>query len=428
MRSHSRLPRIAVAAFALTVAACDRNATGGAQASPALPPLPPLALREVLAPMRALAANAPAAPDARRAVLLAELVDLAWRPDAADARTQARSQRSLLEEDGVDFALEAGLAHESPAVRSQCAFQLGERGRVAAIPILLVRVRQDERDPEVLAWMIDALCKLGCLGALDRLPPLFAAEPGATRAGALAIEIQKRVGRDPGEAPDWATLGGGITALHDEWRAQGRLPGATDAGAPAIDTVEPLLRARLAQCAVDLADANLRPVDNARFVFSRIGRTGLAWVAELLHADNEYVRRYGVEIATALGRSAAPIANDLAALLADPFTATLATRAFGDSGHPAALPHLLARLRHADPDMRVAAAIGLAACGDAVAFAALRARLDDQAESTDVKVHAAWALAVLSPGDRYLAERVRAKDYHEPTLLELLDELARRRR
>ncbi|MCC6785329.1 MAG: hypothetical protein IT457_20935 [Planctomycetes bacterium] len=78
--------------------------------------------------------------------------------------------------------------------------------------------------------------------------------------------------------------------------------------------------------------------------------------------------------------------------------------------------------------MRVAAAIGLAACGDAVAFAALRARLDDQAESTDVKVHAAWALAVLSPGDRYLAERVRAKDYHEPTLLELLDELARRRR
>lgn len=417
----------AVVALAL-VAACDR----AAQDAP-LPSLPPFAPRDVLTPMRALAAQVSPAPDERTARSLAELVDLAWRPEAADARTQQRTLRALLEHAAADFALEAGLAHEHAAVRSQCAFQLGERGRVAAIPILLVRVRQDEKDGEVMAWLIDALSKLGCLGALDRLVPLFDVEASAARAGALAIDVLKRAGRDPGEGAGWAQLAMAITALHDEWRRSGVAPGASaaagaPAGVPSLDELDPLLRARLAQCVVDLADQNLRPVDNARWVFSRIGRRGLPFVAEILHADHEYVRRYGVEIAGELRRSAGPIGDAVAALLADPFTGALATRALGGVAHPAALPHLLARLRHQDPDVRVGAASGLGLLGDPAAFDALRARLDDPQETVDVKVHAAWSLAVLSPGDRYLTERLRAKDYHEPTLLELADELARARR
>lgn len=422
----------AVVAFALVVA-CDRAAQDAPLSALPPPALPPFAPRDVLAPMRALAAQAPPAPDERTARALAELVDLAWRPDAADARTQQRTLRALFEDPAADFALEAGLAHEHPAVRSQCAFQLGERGRVAAIPILLVRVRQDEKDAEVMAWLIDASSKLGCLGALDRLVPLFDVETSAARAGAIAIDVLKRAGRDPGEGASWAQLAAAITALHDEWRRTGVTPnasGATDAptGVPSLDELEPLLRARLAQCVVDLADQNLRPVDNARWVFSRIGRRGLPFVAEVLHADHDYVRRYGVEIAGELRRSALPIGDAVAALLADPFTGALATRALGGVAHPASLPHLLARLRHQDPDVRVGAASGLGLLGDPAAFDALRARLDDPQETVDVKVHAAWSLAVLSPGDRYLTDRLRAKDYHEPTLLELADELARARR
>ena len=109
-------------------------------------------------------------------------------------------------------------------------------------------------------------------------------------------------------------------------------------------------------------------------------------------------------------------------------TASLAARALGSIGYRPATPYLIERLLDASPEMRVAAADGLGLMGDDAGFDPLRARLGDTAETDDVKVHAAWALALLSPGDRYLLQRLRDKSYHEPTLLELLDSVRAIRR
>lgn len=378
--------------------------------------------------MKELASIGPKAPDAARLKQLTELIEVAWKPDSADARTRAMAQRSLLDEPDVDWAFEAGLSNPDPAVRSQCAYQLGERHRAAAIPLLLVRIRQDEKDGNVECWMIDALSRLGCLGAVDRLPALLAYEPTMQTAGTLTIGILERLGRHPGGGTSYAQLADAASALWQDWRRDGVVPSAVAEPAPTVDSIEPLYRQRLASWAAALAESDLRPVDNGRWVFERIGRTALPFLPGLLHAQEDYVRRYGAEIADALGRTATVVGPDLQALLGDTRTASLAARALGSIGYRPATPYLIERLLDASPEMRVAAADGLGLMGDDAGFDPLRARLGDTAETDDVKVHAAWALALLSPGDRYLLQRLRDKSYHEPTLLELLDSVRAIRR
>lgn len=280
----------------LAVVACQRGAAPKPSPAPSLPTLPVFAFEDVLTAMRQLAATAPPAPSTARMRELAEFVDRAAAGPAM-VRTQQMAQRSLLAEPDADAALEAGLAHEDAAVRSQCAFQLGERARVAAIPLLLARLRQDEKDGQVQAWLIDTLSKLGCLGALDKLVPLFDLEETAQAAGRVAIDVLRRVGRTPQDGASWAQLADAITTLRGEWLRTGALPGVDVAAEPlvAIDAVEASYRARLAHVS-STSRLNLRPVDNARYVFARIGRTGLPFVAQILRCDHLYVRRYGVEI------------------------------------------------------------------------------------------------------------------------------------
>jgi hypothetical protein len=50
--------------------------------------------------------------------------------------------------------------------------------------------------------------------------------------------------------------------------------------------------------------------------------------------------------------------------------------------------------------------------------------MDDTAESMDVRVQAAFSIALFErerPGMRFLRERLQARDYHEPTVRELID-------
>jgi hypothetical protein len=62
--------------------------------------------------------------------------------------------------------------------------------------------------------------------------------------------------------------------------------------------------------------------------------------------------------------------------------------------------------------------------GDRGSEPQLRALLDDPKEAMDVRVQAAFSIALFErdrPGVRFLRERLQAKDYHEPTVRELLD-------
>jgi HEAT repeat protein len=420
--------RVSLAMFVLiglAAGGCRRAQQPNVAPTSAPPPIPPLALRELIPELRNQTATPPVVPDPAVLKRNAELIEIAFLPEAADARTRAMAQRSLRDEREIGYALEAGLAHASPAVRSQCAWHLGELTFTPSIPTLLVRLRQDENDGNVTPWLVGALVRLGCLGALDKLLAALVYEPTSATAGRVGLEVLTHCGQTLAPDSSYAAIQAAISALHEDWLGTGTPP--PNAPGIFVGELDPSLRHRLRAWMIGLAGQDLRPVDNARFIFARIGRMGLPMVRELLHAKEDYVRRYGVEICDALGVVAAELGDDLHALLADPFTAALAARALGAVGHRPALPHLLARLHDPSPESKVGAIDGLGLLGDAAALAPLQQSLTNEGEPMDVRVHAAWALAMLSPGDRFLRERRARGDYHRPTVDALLDSLDRAR-
>lgn len=419
-----RIGRLVSLLTLLVVGSC-----GPAEPEPQDPgplPLPPLDLQPVLPGLREIAESGPTPPTEDRMRALRDMLETAYLPGYAPARSAAMAQRALEAEPDVDWILEAALVdHEDATIRSQCAYMLGERGRIAALPILMLRVKY-EPDAVVQAWVIGALSKLGCHGGLDQLVTLMNRQDSAERAGIVAVEVLRAVGRDPGEAPTWEQLQAACTELFADWKDRGGVPSAADdAGAtapvPTFEDLDPLLRARLARHLTVLSGDQLRPVDDCRFVFMRAGVVGVPVLARAMGAAEPYVRNHVLEIALVLGRPAAPLGAGILPMLADDLTGSLAARALGSVGYAPALPYLIERLSSDDVEVRAAAAAGLGLLGDLEAYGPLLERLQDVNEIVDVRVEAAAAVARLDPGRRFLLERLRVGDYHEPTLHELLD-------
>jgi HEAT repeat protein len=131
-----------------------------------------------------------------------------------------------------------------------------------------------------------------------------------------------------------------------------------------------------------------------------------------------------------LGRAAAPLEGQVLPLLADPLVRGEAARALGELGARPALPHLLQWLQSPDAELRTAAAMALGPLGDRSAVPPLQQRLDDAKEAMDVRVAAAFSLALFEndrPARRFLLERKQKVDYHAPTIDELLDRVERGR-
>lgn len=368
---------------------------------------------------RALAAAGPQPPDDGRLRELRELLQAAFVPGAATARMAALARRSLLESEGARPVLEEALGHDDAEVRAQAAFELGRLGEQAAVLPLVLRMKYeaDGDTPVVLAWIADALMRLGNRSGLPHLIGLIARADTAQLAGQRAIEICAAAGLDAGATPSWDDLTAALRRLHDEWRAAGTGP-----------PVDAATHARIAAHLVALEDFQLRGVDEARYVLARLGQAPVALLREALHASEPYLRTHALEILRELGPAGAAAAPDVAALLGDELTRADAARALGRIGARDAVPHLLTCLRAGDLELRAAAAGALGPLGDRAAIAPLRAMHADQNHTLDVRVQAAFSLALLEPdgGTRAWLETLLATgDYHGPTLQELLDRIAR---
>lgn len=384
------------------------------------PKLPPLELSPKLPELQRAAAAVPAPPADAEQRQLRDLVETAFVPGLADERLAASARENLLESPHARWALEQALEHAEPSVRNFAAFELGKLGQWAALPVLVKRLKY-ELEPEPLAWVADALDMLGNRAGFDKLIELIQGGTHAEIAGQRAIAILQRAHvLDPSESPSWDRLLEELRQLLRRWRSD---------GAPQTQT-EPLpqdlaeLDARIAERLVLLEGFQLRPVDDSRFILARLGRLAVPHLVTALHASEPFLRNHALEVLLQLG----PVARNLArnptlALLQDPLARANAVAALGAMQISDAFPFVAPLLASPDPELRVATAAALGPLGNEAAIPLLEQKMLAADESMDVRVRAAFSLAVFEldrPGLAFLRERRRIGDYHQPTIDELL--------
>ncbi|MHC4077465.1 MAG: HEAT repeat domain-containing protein [Planctomycetota bacterium] len=410
---------VSLAAVSLAAVACGEGADGREA-----PALPPLALLPKLPLLKQQAATASKPPSDKRMAELSELIEAAFASGTQD-RVRALAKRNLDEAEDVFWALEKALEHDEAAVRSNAAYELGRCATQAAILPLLKRLKY-EQEPLVRVWVASALAGLGNHAGLQDLVAGMERNDTAQQAGGQAIGILKALGAEVGERPTYDELKERLRDLHRKWRRTGIVAAGKWPQAP-----DELTTARIAAHVADLEGFQLRPVDDARFVLGRAGVLPLALLREAVQASETYVRNHALEIVRDLGRVAGPLGPKILPLLADPLSQTYAAQALGSVGERQALPHLLLMLRSPQAELRATAAGALGPLGDKSAIATLQAILDDEKETMDVRVAAAFSLAIFEqeqPALDFLRARRTQGDYHRPTIEELIDRVEQYRR
>lgn len=401
---------------------------------PAVAPQPttPPHLVPRLAELKALAATAPPALDPAIATELAELIELAYAVDA-DEDLAARASRRLENDDNAVFALELALDHADANVRARVAYVLGERGSVDSLPALLLRLKV-EQEPAAKLWLAGAIVTLGnhCAPAWNAVAERFEDPNLSADAAEIANAALLAAGIPLQENATWDDARAAVAKLRDHWLREGSAMGAEARPYEKPTDVEPRLMAALALALVELSEFQLRPVDEARYVLKHIGRRALPMLRLALTASESYVRAHSVEVARDIGPAARPLEDAILQLLDDPLTRLTATQAAGLLGARSAVPHLQERLIGDDLELACAAAASLGEIGDESSRGALLARMNDEAVAIDLRIYAAYGLARLDRaveggglGAEFLRNAKAQKLYHEPTLDELLLNLAR---
>ena len=398
----------------LAAAACTKQAPPEPQA-PALPnPAAPTLVPHEKA-LEALAVEGPQPPASTQLDQLVEMCTLAFAENPPDRRLAGRSAAALRDDANARWALEEAIRHDDPAIRRGALGMLTELGLQASLPPLLMRLKY-ELEPTTRLQVLRALALHGNGAGLAEVVASFSRVDIAPHAGAIAIEILGLAGRQLGDSPSWEQLGTALTELADTWAKTGTVPSL-----PQPKPEPALLQARLARHLTALTGFQLRPVDDARFVVGRSGTLGLALLRPGLSAAEPSLRSHALEIARALGEVATPVADAVTALLGDPLTRAEAARTLGRMRVAAAAPVLRAWLRHPQLEVRCAAAGALGLVDDVESLPALRALLDDATQSMDLRVQAAFSVAVFEAkrgGRAFLRARLADGTYHEPTLRE----------
>jgi HEAT repeat protein len=272
--------------------------------------------------LAAVLASTEAGDDERRAA--AELLGALDAPQAAEA------------------LLVAARSAEQPWLRALCTRELGRGTQGFAVPRLVLCLKYELDDGCALA-LAEALARHGNGAGLDALETVRA----RARDEALRARAQQ-LGAELASAAQCASA----DELRARWE-QGTWP------------VEPRTQDAREQLALwrsiaALSEWQLRGVDDARFVLSRLGREAAPALAEALCDENAYVRTHALQCLERMGARAQPAGEQLVLALGDPSLAADAALALGASAHERAQVELEARIAPAHAlELRVQAARGL---------------------------------------------------------------------
>ena len=274
---------------------------------------------------------------------------------------------------------------------AHCAHALGRADRDWVVPRLMLRLKYEVHH-EAWIWIAEALVRLR----------IFTGLPGLQEVATSSYREDLR--------PQAASL---LTRLADEhgfassaemarcWESgdpEGRLP------APEASREREL---EIWRVIAALDDFQLRPVDDGRYVLSRLDGGASRLLARALSDESGYVRVHAAQALERMGPRAAPAGPDLVRALADPLLAPQAAEALGRVGYAPAEPELVARLAPSHHlGLRVAAARALGGLGLPSSTPALRPLVADEAEAIDLRAAAAASLLRTAPRDA-LEEAVR---------------------
>ncbi len=290
-----------------------------------------------------------------------------------------------------------GLAKDSPEawLRAHAAWRLAACGSDHVVPGLVLRLKY-ERDPDAFLWVASTLGRLGCLAGLGGLMELAAREDA--RAALAAAELAAVVEPLGMEAEQALALWSGVDAEALP------LPPPSDAQLREVwDLV------------LDLSGDTfqLRPVDDARYVLSRLGPWCAREVASALVDEDPWLRLHCAQVLETMGPRARVVEAQLLHALAEPGVAPAAAEALGRVGGPAAVAALLACTGSERPhELRVGAVRALGTLGLSEAAAPVRALFESLGAPTapqDLRMAAATALVGLGEGDAaaaWLTERL----------------------
>jgi HEAT repeat protein len=274
-------------------------------------------------------------------------------------------------------------------IRSHAAWRLSELDPSIdiVIPGLLLRMRS-ETDHEAAVYIAAALAErdnFAGLEMLTRLASVDADQGVRARAADQLATIVSNAG-----APDAATLIAQWNGLE-----------------PGLAQREPSDHLRLAvwQWIQTLSGDTfqLRPVDDGRFLLTRLGPWAVDLLARALGDTDPYTRLHSAQCLERMGAVARPAIPALTTALDDPRLAPQAALSLGAIGGPGVLERLLAALESGSHEVRVAAARALGALGDPQATELLRQHFADVSEPIDLRQAAAESALRLDPEQREAA-------------------------
>jgi HEAT repeat protein len=271
---------------------------------------------------------------------------------------------------------------KEPWIRAQSAFQVAQLSSDHVLPRLLMRLKY-ETDGETVIWIAAALAQHRNYAGLEGLRVL------SVRGATHDVQIQaqsmlKKIAQDAGFADG--------ESLDTAWNSpdpNGRLPCA-----------KPSLRLRLEawRCIADLAEFDLRKVDDARFALSH----SAGWIVDLLvaalHEESPHLRVHVAQSLERMGGRAQAACSELVRALNEPSLAADAAAALGAIGCTDAIGALESATRLGNHvELRSAAAAALGRLGSATAIPVLRVLLGSE-EPIDLRQTAAQSLVELHDG------------------------------
>jgi len=343
-------------------------------------------------------------PEARELQETADLLDAA----AVGGRIGRAARADLREQPPLRLAA-ALLAlledRETPvALRRQALALLAEDGPAAAVPRLVLRLKY-EKDWTANVDLVRALWRHGNGAGLEALVNILqSTDPAFEEARLRAAGALAELPGLPPEATGFEERWRHLLDLRERWLGERRLlPDARERWPATEGGEDPDYRQELWRILARLRSQPLRPVDDARYVLSRVSLSVLPLLLQAARDPDLYVREHALQVLSWLGPAAGHGLRRqgrdweafVRAALGDARARPRVLEAAGAPGLAEAAPWILPWLVHGDAEERTAAADALLRCADPDPGLLEVLRRVHAGEAGPLSPEAAWSLILL---------------------------------